>query len=91
VTDQTRATERLRDAICGERRHWHVVSVRPDDLAALLDEAEARASLDVDVVKLQWAMRRAHGRRISLTETYAEAIARVYNGDEYRAILDPQP
>jgi hypothetical protein len=54
-------------------------------------EAEARASLDVDVVKLQWAMRRAHGRRISLTETYAEAIARVYNGDEYRAILDPQP
>jgi hypothetical protein len=29
----------LRDAIAGERRHWHVVEVRPDDIAALLDAA----------------------------------------------------
>jgi hypothetical protein len=31
------ALTRLREAIEGERRHWHTVEVRPDDLAALLD------------------------------------------------------
>lgn len=33
----------------------------------------------VDSVRLQAAMKEAHGRRISLGETYAEAIARRYN------------
>lgn len=31
------AIDRLRAAIEGERRHWHTVEVRPDDIAALLD------------------------------------------------------
>lgn len=37
----------------------------------------------VDPVRLQKAMRQAHGRRISMTETYAEAIARRYNAILY--------
>lgn len=33
------AEQRLQEAIAGERRHWHVVEVRPDDIAAALDDA----------------------------------------------------
>lgn len=34
------AVDRLRDAISGERRYWHEVEVRPDDIAAVLGEAD---------------------------------------------------
>jgi hypothetical protein len=37
--------QRLREAIEGERRDWHVVEVRPDDIAALLDIAEAARTI----------------------------------------------
>lgn len=70
-----------------------------DALVALL--AAVRAHVDagdhdvparIDPEWLQQAMRDAHGRRISTTESYAEAIARRYNGrvDALRAELaDP--
>ena len=30
------AAQRLREAIAGERRDWHTVEVRPDDIAVVL-------------------------------------------------------
>jgi hypothetical protein len=40
TADDTReALERLADAISGERRDWHEVTVRPDDIAAALAAA----------------------------------------------------
>jgi hypothetical protein len=41
----TNPIQRLREAIEGERRDWHVVEVRPDDIAAMLDIAEAARSV----------------------------------------------
>lgn len=36
MTDLSTPRGRLADAISGERRLWHKVEVRPDDIAALL-------------------------------------------------------
>jgi hypothetical protein len=48
-TPRTEALTRLTDAISGERRDWHNVEVRPDDLAVLLAQAHTDA-LDVDAL-----------------------------------------
>lgn len=55
--------------------------VQVRDLLDAFEAAIRAEGLDgpVNVVRLQAAMREAHGRRISMTETYAEAIARRYN------------
>lgn len=37
MTDGRTPIERLTDAIEGERRDWHLVEVRPDDIAAVLE------------------------------------------------------
>ncbi len=42
-TDLRETMERLADAISGERRDWHKVEVRPDDLAAVLALIESRS------------------------------------------------
>jgi hypothetical protein len=42
-TPRTEALTRLTDAISGERRDWHNVEVRPDDLAVLLAQARTEA------------------------------------------------
>jgi hypothetical protein len=61
----TNPIQRLREAIEGERRDWHVVEVRPDDIAALLDiAAAARRYID-------WQYRQPGARRFTMTDLRA--------------------
>jgi len=51
------AIDRLTAAIAGERRDWHVVEAKPDDVAAVLAVvAAARAEPTLDVERLARAL-----------------------------------
>ena len=58
-------------------------SLYMDEARVAIEEAnlDAEAVAQVDPVRLQQAMREAHGKRGYTGETYAEAIARRYNAN----------